>query len=216
MFTDNKNYKVIRLKNREEWLKERQKRIGGSDASAMIGMNPWKSKAECWRSKMLDEIQEITSPAIEYGTKAEEHIRALFQLKHPELTVFYESDVILDSEKHYWMAYSPDGLIQDGNRKGILEIKTTLIRNKQKLEEWNDQIPQHYYIQVLHGLAVTGFDFVILCAEIRFPNGEAKIIERGIEREDREDDIEYLITLEKEEWERWYVTKIEPPIEIHV
>lgn len=215
LFESNENYEVIRLKDRSEWLKERQKRIGGSDASAMIGLNPWKTKAECWRSKM-DEVQEISSPAIEYGTKAEEHIRALFSLKHKELQVLYEEDVILDSNKFEWMAYSPDGLLVEDGKRGILEIKTTLIHNKDKWKEWDNQVPQHYYIQVLHGLIVTGFDFVIFCAELRFPNGEARLIERRIERNEVENDIEYLIEKEKEEWERWYLTKKEPPLELNL
>ena len=29
--------------NREEWLNERRTGIGGSDAAAVMGLNPWKS-----------------------------------------------------------------------------------------------------------------------------------------------------------------------------
>ena len=36
--------KRIFLSNRQEWLKARSGRIGGSDASAVIGLNPYLNK----------------------------------------------------------------------------------------------------------------------------------------------------------------------------
>ena len=41
--------KKIKLANsQEEWLKDRQKGIGGSDAAAALGMSPYKSKFTLW------------------------------------------------------------------------------------------------------------------------------------------------------------------------
>ena len=37
--------------NREEWLKERKKGIGGSDAATVLGKNPWKTNVELWEEK---------------------------------------------------------------------------------------------------------------------------------------------------------------------
>jgi predicted phage-related endonuclease len=36
---------------REEWLKARKSYIGGSDAAAVLGMNPWMSNTELWEIK---------------------------------------------------------------------------------------------------------------------------------------------------------------------
>lgn len=218
LFEDTQSFKVLRLKDRDEWLEKRQRRIGGSDASALIGMNPWKTKAQLWDDKVEGKRQEIWSPAIEYGTKAEEHLRALFALKHPDLDVQYEPDIILDSKLYDWMAYSPDGLLlrKDGSR-GIWECKTHLVHGKADYNEWRDRIPDAYYIQVIHGLIVTGFDFVILTAELRFSDGSARIIEVTIERnENVEEDIKWLLDKEKEEIERYYIPKKRPPLEINL
>lgn len=214
LYEDTPEYEVIRLKDRSEWLDRRQKRIGGSDASALIGMNPWKTKAELWDDKVAGIRKEISSPAIEYGTKAEEHIRELFALKHPDLDVQYEPDVILDSKLYDWMAYSPDGLLVDGGLKGIWECKTHLVHGKVDYAEWNDRIPDAYYIQVLHGLLVTGFDFVILTAELRWQDGQARINEYRIERREVTGDLEWLEETERSEIERFYKAKKRPPIEI--
>ena len=42
--------KMVILKDRKEWL-ECRTRIGGSDASAIVGMNPYKSNVELWEEK---------------------------------------------------------------------------------------------------------------------------------------------------------------------
>lgn len=218
LYKETDSYRVLRLKDRDEWLEQRKKRIGGSDASALIGKNPWKTKAQLWDDKVEGIRNIITSPAIEYGTKAEEHLRALFALKHPDLDVQYEPDIILDSKLYDWMAYSPDGLLlrKDGSR-GIWECKTHLVHGKADYNEWRDRIPDAYYIQVLHGLIVTGFDFVILTAELRFSDGSARIIEVTIERnENVEEDIKWLLDKEKEEIERYYIPKKRPPLEINL
>ncbi|MEG1781609.1 MAG: YqaJ viral recombinase family protein [Clostridium sp.] len=58
---------------REEWLAARKNHIGGSDASACVGMNPYKSNVELWKEKMGIRIPEDISdkPYVQYGTKAE-------------------------------------------------------------------------------------------------------------------------------------------------
>ena len=156
--------------------------------------------------------------AISCSTDSTEHLRALFALKHPDLDVQYEPDVILDSKLYDWMAYSPDGLLlrKDGSR-GIWECKTHLVHGKADYNQWNNRIPDAYYIQVLHGLIVTGFEFVILTAELRFSDGSARIIEVTIERnENVEEDIKWLLDKEKEEIERYYIPKKRPPLEINL
>ena len=39
-----------------QWLKERQKGIGGSDVGAIMGVNKWKSAFEVY----IDKTEEIT------------------------------------------------------------------------------------------------------------------------------------------------------------
>jgi len=36
---------------REQWLELRRQGIGGSDAAAILGMNPWKSPMDVWLEK---------------------------------------------------------------------------------------------------------------------------------------------------------------------
>ena len=57
------------LASREEWLQNRQ-RIGGSDASAILGMNPYRTNVELWQIKTGQLVPEDISdkPYVKYGT----------------------------------------------------------------------------------------------------------------------------------------------------
>src|SRR5699024_6239617 len=57
---------------RKEWLRARQTGIGGSDASAILGFNPWKSPFELYIDKTSNEIEEIDNEAIHWGNVLED------------------------------------------------------------------------------------------------------------------------------------------------
>ena len=182
---------MIQLPSHEEWLKHRKGYIGGSEAACIMGLNPWKSNLDLFREKTgKQEAPDLSgNEAVEYGTKAEEHIRALFALDHPELEVSYVPYNSWHNPKYPFAAASLDGWLKDKNgRKGIWECKTAIITSKVQADKWKDQIPDYYYCQLLHYFGVTEFDFVILRARLRYNN---YVIERdySFERSDYKADI---------------------------
>ncbi|MBQ8066769.1 MAG: YqaJ viral recombinase family protein [Solobacterium sp.] len=204
LYRTNDTYTVHAFENREDWLKGRQdlNGIGGSDASAALGMNPWRTNLELWEIKTgKHNAPDISdNDRVWYGTEAEQYLRRLFQLKHAaEYEIQYMPDVILQNNEHPEFLYSPDGLIHtvDG-KNGILEIKTTTIMKSYDREKWFDKrtrekkLPENYYIQVLHGLNVTGFSFVDLFAELTYPSGTSELITCHIERDEVEGDLKYI------------------------
>ena len=185
------------LANREEWLKNRTK-IGGSDASAIVGLNPYKTNVDLWMEKTGQIVPEDISdkPYVQYGTNAEIHLRELFSLDFPQYKVEYVENNMFFNDKYPWAHASLDGWLtdQDG-RKGILEIKTTEILQSMQKEKWNKQIPDNYYIQILHYLMVTEFDFVVLKAQLKTVFDGVPYLQTKhyiIERADEEEDIKYL------------------------
>jgi predicted phage-related endonuclease len=74
------------LKDREEWLKNRMKGIGGSEISAVIGCNPYMDNITLWKIKTGQiEPEDISDkPFVKYGHDAEHHLRELFKLDFPE------------------------------------------------------------------------------------------------------------------------------------
>ena len=195
------------FKSREQWLEARKNHIGGSDASACVGMNPYKDNVQLWEEKMGLVIPEDISDRdyVRYGTEAEMHLRALFAMDYPQYQVFYEENNMFLNPEYPWMHASLDGeLIDEDGRNGILEIKTTNILQSMQKEKWNQRIPDNYYVQVLHYLAVTGYEFAVLKAQLKSEwAGELRIATKHyfIERKEVEKDIEYLIRAEKKFWD---------------
>lgn len=195
--------KMLTFPSRAEWLKARGNTIGGSDASAVLGMNPYKTNEDLWLEKTGQAIPEDISgkACVEYGTDAEPLLRELFKLDFPEYQVFYEENNLFLNDEYPWGHYSADGwLLDKDGRKGILEIKTTEILQSMQKEKWNQRIPDNYYIQCLHGLMIMEADFVILKAQLKTVfNGipYIQVKHYPIERSDVEDDIRYLAAEEK-------------------
>lgn len=199
--------KMIQLESREEWLKNRS-RIGGSDAAAIVGLNPYMTNTDLFMIKTGQMQQEDISEKsyVKYGTEAETHLRSLFALDFPQYIVEYVDNNMFLNDEYPWAHASLDGWLtdQDG-RKGILEIKTTEILQSMQREKWNHQIPDNYYIQVLHYLMVTEFDFVVLKAQLKTVFDGVPYLQTKhyfIERSEVEADIQYLANEEKKFWKQ--------------
>lgn len=194
------------FESREAWLEGRHGHIGGSDASACVGVNPYKSNVELWE-EMTGRRRPIDisdRDYVIYGIKAEEHLRELFALDFPQYKVNYDDHNMFLNTDYPWMHASLDGeLVDNDGRRGVLEIKTTNILQSMQREKWHDRIPDNYYCQVLHYLAVTEYDFAILKAQLKSEwAGELRIATKHyyIERKDVEEDIRYLIEAERKFW----------------
>lgn len=195
------------FKDREEWLEARKSFIGGSDASTVLGLNPYKSNLELWQEKTGKIIPEDISdkPYVKFGHDAEPLMREMFKLDFPQYKVSFSGDHIYVNDAFPFAHASLDGELieKETGRKGILEIKTTNILQSMQKEKWKDKIPDNYFVQVLHYLMVTGWDFAILKARLKFDyDGDisCQIRHYKIERSDVEADIEYLAEEEKKFW----------------
>lgn len=200
----------IILNNEAEWKAERRKGIGASDAAALLGMSRYKSNVDLWEEKMgLREPEDISGkPFVQYGHAAEPHLRALFALDHPELRLWYDGSYkIIRNDEHPFIQASPDGELVEKStgRIGGLEIKTTEIRQPAQWDEWKDRIPDSYYCQVIWQMIATGWEFVWLKAQIKWytKDGQLRLDTREylIERDDAEDDIEYVLGAGIEFWQ---------------
>jgi putative phage-type endonuclease len=185
----------------------RTRGIGGSDAAAILGMHPSKSNVDLFEEKTGRKLpKDISSNQyVRYGTEAEPLIRQLFTLDYPRYKVSYHENRILRSVAHPFMQASLDGELEDGEgRKGILEIKTTNILQSMQYEKWKDRIPDNYYIQVLHYLLVTGYQFVVLRAHLISEWGDDRrttVKHYFIERDEVEDDLQMLLREETRFWQ---------------
>lgn len=194
------------LSSREEWLKHRIQGIGGSEISAVMGLNPYMSNVELWERKTgLVEPEDISKkPYVEYGTRAEPFLRELFKLDFPQYEVFYEENNSFRNSRYPWALASLDGWLRDENgRVGVWECKTTNILQSMQKEKWNHQIPMNYFCQVLFYMAVIEADFAILKAQLKTEFEGVPYLQTRhyfIERADVQQDMDYLIEKGAEFW----------------
>lgn len=203
--------------NREDWLKNRILGIGGSEISAVVGCNPYMDNVTLWEIKTgrrrADDISD--KPYVQYGTQAEEYLRALFALDFPQYKVMYEENNSFTNDRYPFAQASLDGWLEDDKgRAGILEIKTTEILRSMQKEKWKDRLPDNYYCQILYYLAVMDADFVVLKAQLKTDfGGDIQLHTKHyhIERSEVQDDIDYLMQKGAEFWE-YVKSDTRPPL----
>lgn len=208
------------ITNEAEWHKARSKGIGASEASAIIGCNPYMSNQDLWKIKTgRKTAPDISSNAhVAYGHAAEGPIRELFALDYPEYEVTYGGAFDMVRNPQYpWLFATLDGrlLERETGRRGVYEGKTTEILRSIAKEKWRDGVPQNYYVQNLHQLLATGWDFVVLHAQLkRVWEGEIKSTRQTyrIERDEVQADLDFLLEKEIEFWEKYVQRDIMPPL----
>lgn len=190
---------VYEYNNEEDWYKLREKRIGGSDVGAILGVNPYKSIIDVY----IDKTEGSTfkgNTATHWGHMLEGTIIKEFANRHSELIVYQAPYSIVDN---FFIA-NLDSVLKNKETGdyGVLEIKTTSIWNKKEWEE--DTIPQSYYAQVQHYLMLTGYKFAYIAVLI----GGQLYKEFKIERS--EEDINLIRNKATEFYQENLLKKIPP------
>jgi len=115
--------------------------IGGSEASAVMGDNPYLSAYELARIKMgLDEPEVVDNDFVRWGNDMELFYRRKHRIRKPGRTYFYK-------DANYLYCHL-DGL---NAKKGIIyEIKAPTFQSaKYIVDDWRD-LPKHYLWQCVH------------------------------------------------------------------
>jgi putative phage-type endonuclease len=183
--------------NREQWIEERRKAVGGSDAAAVCGMSRWRSPLDIYLDKIGESPEQEETPDMRRGTLLEPVVRQMY-CDETGNSVFTPSGIV-HSTRYPWAIANIDAVTDDNV---VVELKTS--RTKQG---WGDpgssEIPVEYLFQVQHYMAVRnanrshvavlfgGFDFAVY----------------SIDRDN--DFIELMMEREKEFW--WRVVNREPP-----
>ena len=140
----------------EEWVTLRKSGIGGSDAAAVIGMNPYSSAITVYANKkdLSKEIED--NEAMRQGRDFE----AYAAMRYTEKTgkaVRNDNFMYCDDTYDFLIANIDRRIV--GENAG-LEIKTMSSFNGYNLE--GNEIPPQYYVQCQHYIMVMGFDYMDL------------------------------------------------------
>ena len=195
---DVKIFADTRNMSREEWLEARRKGIGGSDASAILGLNPYSSPLCVYLDKTGKGEEKETNEAMRQGTDLEQYVADRFA-EQTGMKV-RKCNKIIQHPEYPWMLANVDRLIC-GKVWG-LECKTTSPYSKFKFDE--GEINPHYYWQCMHYMAVTGY-----------PKWYVAILVLGkafhvFEIERDEEAIAKLIEAERDFWENHVAVNVPP------
>lgn len=187
--------------SREEWLALRRKGIGGSDAGAVLGMNPWASPYTVWADKLGKLPEKEDNESMRIGRDLEDYVAQRFT-EATGKKVGRRNQIFLHPE-HDWMLANIDRQVV-GENAG-LECKTAKAIN---LRRWKGQdFPEQYYAQCVHYMAVMGYDRMYLAVLIMGAEFKIYTLERD------EEEIEALISAEKDFWESYVQTGEAPPLD---
>lgn len=145
-------------KDRDKWLAERKKGIGGSDVAAILGVSKWKSAYTLWAEKTgLIEAEDISDKEVVYwGNQLEDLVAKEFTSRTGKRV--RRQGMIRRKNMHFALA-DVDRLVDGEN--SIVECKTTSAYNK---EEWvDDELPDAYYVQVQWYMFVGDYEKCYIC-----------------------------------------------------
>jgi len=150
--------------DRQEWLEERRKHLGASEAAAVLSLNPHMTPLDVWISKCAPELAEEREDTdfLEFGTDLEPAIEKRY-IKATGNKVYRPSPAIVIHPQYPELACTPDGLC-DSPEPIVVEYKWESFSDGFG-DPGSDQVPAHFLIQGAHQMACTGrarVDFGVL------------------------------------------------------
>lgn len=186
-----------------EWVDSRKNGIGGSDAAAIAGLNPYKSAYTVYADKLGLLPEQPDNERMRQGRDLEEYVARRFREDMEEKGTPKKTkncNYILQHPQYPWMLANVDRLIV-GENAG-LECKTTSVLNLRRFN--GEDFPEEYYVQCMHYMAVTGAARWYLGVLILNQGYQTYTIERD------EQEIESLIRLEERFWNENVLKQQEP------
>ena len=131
---------------REEWLRERMKGVGGSEMAAILGLSPWQGPHDVWARKTGRMPEQEDTFRFKVGRFFEAPIAQLYADR--ERVSLSRIDGLMRHPTAPIVG-TPDRLIVAGKNRG-LEIKTASpsYRHHWGEEEYTDDVPNYYLVQV--------------------------------------------------------------------
>ena len=195
----------LHCRNREDWLAQRSRGIGASEAAAIVGDSKFQTKLDLWKLKTgrMEPKDLSGNEAVQRGVRMEGALRGWFAASHPEFKIYHHPYDMLYQAGRPWLYATLDGEILDRETGefGVLEIKTASPRGKEGWAEWDGRVPNAYYDQILHQHLATGRRRFFLVAGLWNMDGDVTIREyEWVVDDGFHADAEWLLEAEEGFW----------------
>ena len=182
----------------EEWLRWRKLGLGGSDAGAVCGLNPYRTAMEVYLDKTSESVEDVDNEAMRQGREFEEYVAKRFTEATGKKVL--RANFMYCDEKNPFMLADIDRMVV-GENAG-LECKTA---SPYMEDKWKDgKIPLSYLIQCHHYMSVCNADAWYIAVLIYGREFKWHRIERDGEM------TADLVRIEKDFWENHVLKKTLP------
>lgn len=181
----------------EDWREDRKKGLGGSDAAAIVGLNPYTTPYTVWADKTGRLPDKEDNEIMRQGRDLEQYVAERW-MEATGKKCRRRTRILTNPEYPYARA-NVDRWISE--ESAGLECKTTSVMNLKKFK--GGEFPETYYCQCMHYMAVTDAPRWYLAVLVMSQGFYTFVIERD------EDEIKALMDAEKDFWK--YVESDTPP-----
>lgn len=184
--------------DKQEWLKYRKQGIGGSDAGAVCGLNPYRTAIHVYQDKTTEETEDFDNEAMRQGRELEDYVAKRFTEESGKKV--RRVNAMYYDETRPFMIADVDRMIV-GENAG-LECKTASPYMSDKWQAGN--IPMSYQLQCYHYMSVCNADAWYIAVLIYGREFKFYKIERD------EQLIADLVQIERNFWENHVLKRILP------
>lgn len=131
-----------------------KRRIGGTDISKLMGLNPYGGPLDVFERIVLGK-DVVMNERMERGQREEPRIRRIFVERSGAVLAPHPG--IIQHPEHVFATVSPDDFADIGFGELTVDYKSVSRWSIHKWgEEGSDEIPEHYALQLHWAMAVTG------------------------------------------------------------
>lgn len=188
----------------EDFLAARREGVGGSDAGAIAGVDPYRTAYDVYREKHGMDTEPRINNHIKRGRGMEALVFGEYLAERPDDSLTHPVPKSVHPQ-HPWMIGHLDAVVTSPDREGpgVLEVKAPSRAMFAKIKA--EGVPMSWRLQLQHYLAITGYGwgtFAIFCAD----SWELMLVD--VDRD--EEVIANLISVEEDFWKN-HVLKYEAP-----
>lgn len=186
----------------DAWLEHRKHGVGGSDIAAIMGLSDYSTAYDVWLEKTNRYVENFSESFPILKGKAEEPVlREWFDIIcEGSMIVMDGTGYSVHDPKHPHLLASLDGVLydKDTGSYGILECKTAASFKARhwKTPDGEYSIPEYYLTQTTFYMAVTGFSWGYVIADIGMTSPVIIRFERD------EQDIQAVVTAAEDFWKK--------------
>ena len=139
--------------NREKFLVDRKKGIGGSDVASILGVSPFRTALEVYHDKTSPELYlDEPTEDMQRGVRVEKYILQEYAERN-EVQLNTNIPTIVDQECPFMRANIDAKVV---GQNVVIEAKST----KAPISSWESGIPEYYKAQVAYYAMLTDAEYV--------------------------------------------------------